>query len=64
MSVVAKTLGLAVVAVIALAVYLSVFILPRFDIFITQHIMFYFALGMTFVMLAVIVYLTMGRTDD
>ena len=64
MSAVAKTLGLAVVAVIALAVYLSAFILPKMDIHITQYILFYFALGMTFVMLGVLVFLTLGRTDD
>ncbi len=64
MSIIAKTFGLAIVAVIALVVYLSAFILPKMDIHITQHILFYFALAMTFIMLGVIVVLTMGKTDD
>lgn len=64
MSAVAKTLGLALVAVIALAVYLSAFVLPKMDIHITQYILFYFALAMTAVILCILVYLTLGRTDD
>lgn len=49
-----KTLGALGVALLALAIYLSVFVFKF-------YVLFYGALGLTFVALAVIVMLTAGR---
>lgn len=54
MSVAMKTLGALGVALLGLVVYLSVYVLQFYHLF-------YFGLGMTFVMLGIIVVLTAGR---